>query len=508
MTMTNPDTRPIGRRGLAILGCFALLKILVHLPVLTRYGYHPDELYFIACGEHPAFGYVDHAPLVPFITRAATSLFGESLFGLRILAVLSGAVAIFLTGSLARRLGGGWFASSIACLAYLIAPVYLRSQNMLCLPAFEPLFWVIGFHLVVRLAQGASPRRWLAIGAVIGAGLFNKHSMLFFGFGLLLAVLLTPLRRQLKTPWPWLGGAIAAVLLGPNLVWQAQNEWATAGFLSQLNEGTMSGISALQFLFGQVLYLNPFCAPLWLVGLAYLLFAKEARPYRVLGLMWISIFLLLLLIKSKIYYLAPAFPVVLAAGAVAFERWTSVRRRLRPLGAGLLVAGGAALAPLSLPVTDIDRIERYINAITFGALGNIHELTGDLRNMFGWPERLEAVAGVYQSLSEEERRRAVLLAGSYGNAGAIDYFGERYGLPKAVCLDNSYWIWGLPDQPIDIVISVGIHPDAVRHLFESGEEVALLDIEHANEWQQPFRVTIWRTPTTDLHQVWERNRPW
>jgi len=242
--MTAPETRSISRRGLAILIGFALLKILLHLPVLTRYGYHPDELYFIACGEHPAFGYVDHAPLVPFIARGATSLFGESLFGLRILAVLSGAAAIFLTGLLARRLGGGWFASSIACLAYLIAPVYLRSQNMLCLPAFEPLFWVIGFHLVVRLAQGASPRLWLAIGAVIGVGLFNKHSMLFFGFGLLFAVLLTPLRRHLKTPWPWLGGVIAVVRLGPNLIWQAQNDWATVGFLSQLNEGTMSKATA------------------------------------------------------------------------------------------------------------------------------------------------------------------------------------------------------------------------------------------------------------------------
>ena len=260
---------------LFIPAVFAVLKLLLHLPVITRYGYHQDELYFIACGEHLSFGYVDHAPLVPWLARLATTLFGDSLFGLRIMATVAGAGAIWITILLVRRLGGGRFAQVMAGIAMLIAPVWLRTSNMLCLPAFEPLFWVGAAYLLVRMIQESNPQ-YGRDRSVCGIGLINKHSMLFFGLGLFVALLATPLRRSFRSPWLYVGGAIAVACLLPNLIWQYQNDWATLGFLINLNEGVMSGISLLQFLAGQLLYLHPINAVLWIWGLLF--FFAPHRP--------------------------------------------------------------------------------------------------------------------------------------------------------------------------------------------------------------------------------------
>ena len=319
-----------------------------------------------------SFGYVDHAPLVPWIARLATTLFGESVFGLRIFSTLAGALTIFLIGVLAARLGGGRFAQLLACLAWFVAPVALRSGNMLAIPFFEPLFWVAAALGLVRILQEDDLRGWSWLGLVAGLGLLNKHSMLFFGFGLAVATLATPqLRKHLRTPWPWLGGSVALSVFLPNVIWQVQHGWPTAGFLRDLNETVMAGISKVQFVLGQLLYLNPFAAFVWIWGLVYL-FRLSGKPYRALGWIWLSVFLLLLATDSKIYC-------------------------------------------------------------------------------------------VWARIPTEERPRTVLFAAGYGNAGAIDFLGDKHGLPDATSLAKTYWMWGL---------------------------------------------AICRKPKTPLDQLWSQNRPW
>lgn len=217
--MTDAETRkPFYKNHLAVPAAFAFLKLLMHLPVLHRYGYHHDELYFLACGKHLAFGYVDHAPLVPWIAAFADMVFGQSLMGLRIVPALAGAAALFLTGLLVKRLGGGRFAQVAACLAMFIAPVYVRSGNMLCIPAFEPLFWVACAHILVSVIQKDNPKLWMWLGLIAGVGLMNKHSMFFFGFGLTVALVLTPLRKHFKSPWLYVGGGIALLVFLPNIL--------------------------------------------------------------------------------------------------------------------------------------------------------------------------------------------------------------------------------------------------------------------------------------------------
>ncbi len=499
---------PPRRADALYLGGFAVLAILLHLPVLHRYGYHHDELYFVACGRHLSIGYVDHAPLVPWIARLATELFGTSVFALRVFPMLAGAAAVFLTGLLARQLGGGRFAQAVACVATLIAPVYLRSANLLCISAFEPLFWIAASLVLARIVRRDEPRAWPWVGLIVGLGLLNKHSMLFFVFGLAVATILTPLRRHLRTPWPYVAGAIALALFVPNLVWQVRNDWPTAEFLRNLNENVMSGVSKVQFAAGQILYLNPLGAVVWIAGLTHL-FRPAGKTYRVFGWLWLAVFGLLFVASSKIYYLAPAYPPLLAAGGVALERFARRRSAAwKPAVLGALALAGAVLAPVSLPVMSIDATDRYADVMTFGAFGNIYEITGDLHGMFGWPERVAAVADVYHALPAGERERAMLLAEGYGNAGAIDLLGPTHDLPAATSFAMTNWLWADPERSIDIVVGVGFSPEFLAQVFDEVEVAASVELEHVNPWSTPFVVTVCRRPKVPMAEVWPQVRPW
>ncbi|MCK4943406.1 MAG: glycosyltransferase family 39 protein, partial [Candidatus Aminicenantes bacterium] len=482
------------RNDLTVLAGLALFKLFIHLPVLTRYGYHHDELYFIACGRHLSVGYVDHAPLVPWIAWLSTTLFGESLFALRILATLSTAMTVFMVGLLVKRLGGGRFAQVVAGIGMIIAPVFLRTGNMLCLPAFEPLFWVLASYMVVRIIQENNPRLWLWVGIIVGAGMLNKHSMLFFGFGLVVGMLLTPMRKHFKSPWLYAGGGVVLLMTLPNLIWQIIHGWPTLNFILNLKAGVMSGISALQFLAGQLLYLHPFNAVLWISGLVYFLFSKTGKSYRILGWIWVSVFILLLVTKSKIYYMAPAYAAIIAGGGMAVEKWALKKGKkwLKPAFISFLLIGGILLGPISVPYMDIDTTENYINAITFGQFKNIYELTADLRGMFGWEKRVKTVADVFNSLSPAEQKQTVIWAFGYGNAGAIDWYGKKYGLPNAVSLSMTYWLWGVPEGKGDIVIGMGIRKENIEHIFKKVETAAEVELKNVNPWQTPFRVLICR----------------
>jgi hypothetical protein len=321
---------------------------------------------------------------------------------------------------------------------------------------------------------------------------------------------LTPLRKYYRSPWLYAAAGVALIFFLPNLVWQATHGWPTLGFVVNLHAGVMSRISPFQFLFGQLLYIGPLSAVLWIWGLVYV-FGKKGRPFRLFGWIWLTVFIMLLVSGSKIYYLAPAYPPLLAAGSVALEAWIREKSRawlMKPAAMALLVASGLALSPLSLPYLSIDRTERYIQTVTLGALKNIYELTADLRAMFGWRQRVDAVAEVYRSLPPEERKRTIVFASDYGIAGAVDLFGPGLGLPHAYSLDLSCWLWGPPKEPYDTVIGVGFGPETMEKIFNRVEVAAKVDLKNVNSWQTPFYVTVGRNPKVSLEAIWPKNRPW
>lgn len=487
---------------LRVPAAFALFKLLLHLPFHGRYGFHHDELYFLACGRHLAFGYVDHAPMVPWIARFSESVFGDSLHALRFFPALAGALAVFITGVIARELGGRRFAQAVACLAFLVSPAYLRMGHMLSIPSFEALYWGLAALVLIRIIKEDRPRLFLLLGAVAGVGMMNKHSMVFPVFGLSVGLLLTPERKYLAGRWYWLGACIALLIFLPNLIWQIRNGWPTLEFLRNENRDTMSGISTLEFLIGQILYMNPLAAPVWLAGLGYLVFANAVRPYRSLGFAYLAMMALLIVAGSKIYYLMAAYPMLLAAGGVAVERGCEQLASWR-LRAGVLVwlgAVGALMLPMGIPILSLEKTDRYITKATMGAIQDAYELTGDLHGMVGWPELADRAAEAWNSLSPEDRKRGALLGRSYSIAGAIDLFGPPRGLPSAISVHNSYHFWGPGAWKGDVAIALGWQPERLEPYFQ---EVKLLEAIPLEAFaRQPLPICIVRGIKKPISEVW------
>ncbi len=466
-----------------VIGAFILLSLVLHLATNHRYGYHADELYFIACGNHLDLGYVDHPPLFP---------------------ALASVLSLMLVGLITGRAGGGKFAQAIACTAFLFAPVFLRTGNMLSIPSFEPVFWLGASYVLLRIVQGGDARLWVLLGAIAGVGLMNKHTMLFYGMGLAVAIIATPLRKHLLTPWPYLGGVAAFLLFLPNIAWQVMNDWPTLEFIRMLNESRMSEISRGEFIAGQVLYHGPLAAPLWIAGIVFS-FTKRGRELRPFAIIYLTVLTILLITQGKAYYSSPAYPALFAAGAVALQVWTQSRGRvLQPVYLGTIAVGGLLFLPLSLPVMHVNTTDKYVQVATMGLMENSYELTGDLHAMFGWKERAELVAAVYETLSPEEQAGAVILCPSYSVAGAMDLYREELGLPPAVSPHLSYHRWGLPDKEITVVIGYRFSPESLEQYLGDVRVAATFEHPLVNPWQSNVVITVCRDPKVSLHELWPK----
>jgi hypothetical protein len=487
-----------------LLATLAGVKMLLHLATYQRYGYERDELYFIACAKHLAWGYVDHPPLVPWITRLSGELFDYSLFGLRFFPIFVLTAGLMLTGLMARRLGGTSFAQGLAALSFLISPLYLRLGTFLNIPSFEVFYSSLVTYLLIILLQEDRPRLWPWIGVAVGLGLLNKHSMLLLGFSLAVGLLLSPARKYFRCGWLWLSGAIALLIFLPNLAWQFANGFPTLEFLGNLNRDVMGQVSTADFLIGQILYMHPLLFPIWLAGLLWYFFSSDGKPYRVLGWIFVVTLAVLLAAKSKVYYLAPTFPMLMAAGAVAIERWIRRPKRawLRFAIPSVLVAGGLAFLPLALPILPIDTLDRLIPRVTLGLIEDPFELTEHFHKEFGWEEQVAVVAGVYHGLPEADRARAAILAGNYGEAGAIDFFGPQHGLPEAISGHHSYYLWGPRGATFEVVIALGVPRDTLEKVFARIEEVARIQHPHALPLESNLAVHLCREPRLPLSEAW------
>jgi hypothetical protein len=473
--------------AVGVLAGLAAVKLAVHLPLLGRYGYFRDELYFLDCGRHLGWGYVDCAPLIGLVAKAAL-LLGGSLPVLRAIPALAGAGLVVLTVLLARELGGGRFAQLLAGIAVIVVPVYLAMSSIMTMNAFEPLFWMGAVLLVVRIARTGDSRLWLLFGAVVGVGLENKHSTAFFAVAVAVAVLLTPLRRELRSPSIWLGAAVALALFAPNLIWQATHGFPTLVDLHNVRVTHKNvELPPGKFVVQQILMLHPVLLPLWVGGLWHLLVGR-GRAFRALALVYLALLGAFMALHGKDYYLAPAYPMLLAAGATAFEGWTSrlrrtaARKALRVAVPAVVVAAGALTAPLVLPLLDPPEFVAYARRLgaspektEVNHVGPLPQIWGD---QFGWPELVADVAKVYDALPPERRARTGIFASNYGEAGAIGLFGPRYGLPPAICAHQTYSMWGPPEFHGDQLIWLQWPKRSIERYCASVEKVG----EHHDRW--------------------------
>jgi 4-amino-4-deoxy-L-arabinose transferase-like glycosyltransferase len=507
---------PFLKSDLAVLLCLAALKLLTHFLTNDQYGYHRDELLYIAVGEHPALGYIEVPPFIAVAGKFSRWLFGDSLFAIRFFPAVSGALMVLLTGLMARELGGGRFAQILASLAIVLSPAYLRSNTLFQPVPFDQLFWVLGAFLLVMIFKKERldfhQSGWLWLGAAVGIGMLNKYSMLLFCFGLLGGLLLTPQRKILLTRWPWFGALLALLIFLPNLIWQINNDWPFLAHMQELSASQLVNVSPAGFLLGQLL-MNISTFPIWLAGLGYYFLSKEGKTYRVLGWIYVAIFLLLLLLSGKDYYLLPAYPMLFASGALAIERAITQRKLnwLKPAIVTFMIVNSIVPIPYGLPLLPIETFSKYAqfmaqNAGLSGPLrwetGRIERLPQDYADMFGWEEQVATVAKVYHRLSSEEQSRCVIFAGNYGQAGAIDYFGHAYGLPKAVSVNGSYYLWGPGDRSGEITIIVGVDREDLEGLFDDIELAATITHEWARENNLP--IYLCRGPKITLQEFWPR----
>jgi putative intracellular protease/amidase len=510
---TGQGTIRAGRLA-RIVWALAGIKVLAHLATTGTFGYSyfVDEIYYLACAEHLDWGYVDLPPLFPALTAAVRLLFGDSLFAVRLVPTLSGGATVLMAGLLAKELGGGRFAQVIAALAVLVAPLHLAMNSIHTMNALEPLFWAGGAWIVVRIARGPDPRLWLLFGLLAGLGLLNKMSMAFFGAGVVAGLLLTPERRAFVRPWIWLGGAIALALFLPNLVWMARHGFPHLELLANIRADERNvALSPLDFFAQQGLVMHPLAVPIVIAGLAWLLLGRDGRRYRALGVAFLVVQAILLLAARRVYYAAPLYPILFAAGGVAWEQWTAGRPRLRawarPAYAATLVVTGVLLAPLSLPCMPPETYVRYTQAIGFGqprierhALGPLPQLFAD---RFGWKEMAEAVAAIYHRLPPEDRARAAAFGQNYGQAGAIDLFGPRLGLPKAVSAHLTYYLWGPRDVTGDVLIVLDDDRETLEGIFESVEYAGRFD----HPWSMPYQhfdIFVCRRMKMPFSDLWPR----
>lgn len=499
------------RTLLAIAAVAFLLQLVPNL--LGGYGYFIDELYYLACARRLDWGYVDHPPLSVLLLRGETALFGTSVQAIRILPALAGAALAFLTGHLARRFGGGPFAEALAALATLAPPIFLVFFGFFSMNAFEPVLWTVAVLALVGLVESGDPRRWMWFGVVAGLGLLNKHTMVLLGVGVLAGLLLTPERRHLASRWPWLAGLLALAILLPNLLWQSRQGWPSLEFYRNADLYKNIPTPPLAGLVNQVLFMNPLALPLWLAGLAFLLAARDLRRYRFLG--WTYLVLLALVLASRVSRpdrIAGIYPVLFAAGAVAVERAAARGgwRWLRGAAVAVVVSGAAVFAPLGLPVLPPDTLARY--AAFLGVVPQIEkgegkrsELPQWFADRFGWPELVDQVTRIYRGLPDEERSRAILVAPSYGHAGALELLGR--GLPPVFSGHNTYFLWGLEQAPkVDarVAIVIGSRPDDLRKVFAEVEEVAVHRCGYCMRWRDGMPIHVARGPKVPLAEAWPR----
>jgi hypothetical protein len=509
----NREVEPtsVGRftSGSAIVLYIAAAKLILHLATAGRYGLFRDEMYYLACAEHPAWGYVDHPPMAVWIAWLARHLFGESPLGLRLLPALAGAALVWLTGKLTREMGGGRFAQGLAALAVVAVPIYQIFHHWLTMNAFEPLIWMGCVWLVLRAINTGKASYWLWFGVLAGTGFETKYSLALLLVGLFAGVVFSPARRFLKSWQLWAGVLVCAAIALPNFLWQLYNHFP---FLELLHNVRMSNRDIrrgpLSFMLDQAALLDPILFPLWGGGLLWLFFSRAAARYRLLGWTFLVTMGMLIALKGKNYYAAPIYPMLFAAGAIGFEHLASRHRLLRwtkPAYVVAVVVVGAVLAPLSMPLLSPEGFIRYRQALHIEPPKAENQSTGPLpqyfADEFGWEDMVRQVAKAYNSLPIEDRARAGIFANSWGQAAAVDFYGPRYGLPHAISPHNNYWLWGPGRFDGSILFVLGSDGSGDRDHFESVVPAGRVENKYSRR-DEHYTMWLCRGLKGNLKDLW------
>ena len=487
-------------RELALVACGL---IALHATVLTRYGWFRDELYYVSCAKRLAWGYVDQPPLSIALLAVLRALFGDGLVVLRLASALVAAVVATMSGLLARQLGGGRYAQVLSAIAIGTAPLVLALGHYYSMNVFDLGFWLLGALLFLRTLERPALARWALLGACLGFGLLNKWSVLWLGAGLGVGLVLTRHRRLLATPGPWLSAAIALTIFAPTIAWQVQHGWPTLEFIRNASEHKMRESAPLKLLLEQVLLLGPLALPLWLAGLLWR--GPQGSARLLVAVFGTTLVILMAQGHARAEYLALGLIPLIPAGAVFFSHRGRVVRALVPALLVLLVP----VVPFALPILSVERFVEYQRRLGQEPASEERHRMGALpqhyADMFGWPELADSVARVSKGLTPEERARAIVVVGNYGEAGALERFGAGR-VPRVACQHNNWYLWGPPAWDGQVAILVGRDSSEAAEEFGRVEVAGVAGHPLAMPYEQGLPILVARDFHADLKAAWREGK--
>ena len=488
-----------------------LLTLAFFVATVKGYGVFRDELYYLACARHLDWGYVDHPPVVAIVAWLARIVIGESWIALRVLSAAAAGATVLLVGDTAADLGAGRWGRFAAQLLTATAPVYLSLFSIYSMNAIDVLIWAGLARIAVRIFAGGSERLWLGFGVLAGVGLENKLDVALFGAGLAGGLVAARRFDVLRSRWIWLGGACAAVLYAPHVIWQAVHGWPTLEFVANAQRHKITSLGPLGFLGRQFVSAGPVGFAFALAGMGWLLGAAEARRFRPLGWAALAVLVVLAVSVSKPYYFAPALTLLFAAAGAAFERMT-IGRFAAPLRAAatVAVASGLLAAPIAKPLLSEDAFVRYIASLGVAPGSDENHRMGRLPQFFadmhGWREMAETVARAHAALPPHDRANACVYGQNYGEAGAIDYFGPALGLPPAISQHNAYWMWGPGSCTGEVLLIIGgDREDHIQH-FATVDAAATFRCADCMPYESDLTIWVARKLVVPLADAWQQGK--
>jgi len=491
---------------LILIGIFITAKFLLHLFTNTIYGFHRDELLYMALGDHLMWGFQEVPPSIAVFAKLSGFIFSDTLAGYRFFPAVTGAATVGLALLSVRILGGKQLAILITGITLLLSPLFLRMNTLFQPVTFDVFYWTLILWLVLRVVNAsAKPSDWIWLGVAFGLGMLNKYSIPFIAIPVALGLILTPNRFLLKSRWPWISIGIALLVWLPNLIWQIKNQFPVFDHMAELRSNQLVHVSALDFISGQVL-LSLFVGLLFIPGLIWLIRSKE---FRILAWIYGFSLLLFVLLSGKSYYLAGIYPILIAAGGVWFESWTASGKKWKVSLFGLLCLLNLPLVPYGLPLLPVDTMKSYSAFMAENAAmtpplvwedDTVHDLPQDYADMFGWEEQVRSVTTVYYNLPDSIRNETVIMTSNYGQAGALAHFGEVYNLPYPVSIASSFYFFGPGNLPGKYIIAVGYDKEDIEHFFAEME----LKRIHTSSVARESRVEIWlcKNPKVTLQEAW------
>lgn len=491
-------------RAALIVWALTAATAVVHLAVAGRYDIFRNELYFIVCGRHPAFGYVDQPPLVPLLA-AATQAFGINVWMLRLPAAAAAVALVPLSGAFARLAGGRTLSIVLAAAAAALSPALAGVTSTLTTATFESLAWAAYAFLIARAVLLEERRALIWAGLVAGVSMEAKYGILMWMVPVVAGLLLTSARRVLMWREFWVGAALGALIAAPSLIWQAIHGWPFLAVISAHKTTFLTG-GPIAFALQQVAAVNVALAPLWLAGLIGPFVRPALRPLRFLSIAFAGAALLDFATGGKDYYLFAAYPSLFAVGGAVCAR---LNRTVAVIWLIAAAAFFALLAPVALPILDPPTLARYLRAThlrpppdELAAVGA--PLTQVFSDEMGWRDLEKNVAAAYRSLPAAERSRAAILAVDYGEAAAIDFYGRADGLPPALSGENQYFLWGAHGHDGSVILHINGSVRSWRRFCENLEVIGTFGAPYAMPYENGRPILLCHRLRANLTQTWDR----